>query len=83
MVISKMWINSLFIFGLCLELLGFFLPNARSIPIVNKSIYKDICIMEIALKKLCREPIDIENVSERYRNVKKGDGRLFKGEEGF
>ena len=77
------WSNSLFIIGLILEIVAFLIANEQWIPLVSKLIYEDIHNMEYGLKELSGESIGFEEVSERYRGIKKGDGLLNEGDRGF
>lgn len=77
------WSNSLFIIGLILVIVVFVIANDQWVPLVSELIYKDIHNMEYGFKDLSKEPIAFEEVSERCRAIKKGDGLLKKGDRGF
>ncbi len=75
--------NILFVLGLLLTLSGFLLAHEKEIPFVSALIYKNVNALRTGFNEVCGLPIGLEDVSNRYRSVVRGDLTLLPIEKGF
>ena len=75
----------LFILGLICNFCVFALPVEKQIqiPWISQKIYKRVTALTEGFNKVCGLPIEIENVTERYRRPVYGDLKLYPNDKGF
>lgn len=73
----------LFIFGIFLALCGFLLEKDIHIPLVSALLDGRVNSTKAGFDKVCGMPIGFEDVSNRYRSIKRGNLKLEPRDRGF